>query len=285
MRPYRGYDQAGLDAQYNLRARWPEHAAFMRDWSRDGARARTRPGWVLDLAHGPTEAERLDLRRAEGLAPGGRAPLIAFFHGGYWKALDKQDVCFLAEPFARAGIAFAAIGYALAPTVSLDEIARQARAAIAFLWRHAPGFGIDSRRIIVAGHSAGGHLAALLATDDRRLYMPIAGAFCLSGVYDLEPLRLSYHNAELRLDRAAASRLSPVAHAPRPSIDVVLAVGGDETAEFLRQQAEFARAWARTARVRIVPAPGLHHFDIVERFADRTHPIGRAAFELALARA
>lgn len=279
---YLTYDQTGLDAQYNLRARWPEHAKFFAAWQAQGETALAAPGWHRDLAYGPTAREALDVLTPPAKKSGHRAPVVVFIHGGYWQGLDKRDVCFLGPAFAREGVAFAALNYALAPTVGLDEIVRQARAALAWLWRNAPLLGIDPARIHLAGHSAGGHLAAMLAATDWPRFggLPerlISAAFSLSGVYDLTPIMLSYHQAVLKLDHGAVARNSPLHLPPRPGVKMYVTVGGDETAEFLRQQDEFVAAWrAKGASVTIAPAPKLHHFDIVDYCADFTHPIGKA---------
>lgn len=289
MAVYRDYDQQGLDAQYNLRARWPEHAAFMEAWHREGTATRLGPGWHLDLAYGPSVAERLDLLVPES-ADDARAPLLVYIHGGYWQALDKVDVDWLGPAFAARGVAFVGLNYALAPAVTMDEIVRQCRAAVAWLWRHASSYGCDPRRIVVAGHSAGGHLAAMLAATDwtRQGGLPatvVRGAFALSGVYDLEPLRLSYHQANLRIHPRAVARNSPLRLKPNPDVAMAVSVGGDETDEFHRQQAEFVAAWTqRGAKVSVVRAPRLHHFDIVSRCADFDHPVGKALLKLASAR-
>jgi len=288
MAVYRGYDQAGLDAQYNLRARWPEHVGFLEAWRREGTAIRLGPGWHLDLAYGPTAAERLDLLVPES-ADDRRAPVLVFIHGGYWQAQDKMDVDWLGPAFANHGVAFAGLNYALAPTVTLDEIVRQCRSAIAWLWRNAAAFGCDPARITVAGHSAGGHLATMLAATDwtRQGGLPptiVRGAFGLSGVYDVEPLRLSYHQKVLRIDARAVARNSPIALKPNPAVATVVSVGGNETDEFHRQQADFVTAWGRAgSAVRVVRAPGLHHFDIVARCADFAHPVGKALLKLAAA--
>ncbi len=278
---YLNYDQTGLDAQYNLRARWPEHATFFAAWQAKGEAARAAPGWHLDLGYGPTPAETLDILTPPVKTSGRRAPVLVYIHGGYWQGLDKRDVCFLGPAFAKAGVAFAALNYALAPMAGLDEIVRQVRAALGWLWRNAPRLGIDPARIHVAGHSAGGHLAAMLAATDwpRLGGLPeglVRAAFSVSGVYDLAPLMLSYHQAVLKLDAGAVARNSPLHLTPRPGVKMYVAVGGDETPEFLRQQEEFVAAWrARSASVTVVPAPNLHHFDIVDRCADFAHPIGK----------
>lgn len=284
MTVYRGYSQAELDAQYNLRARFADHPKFIEHWQREGDAERMRPGWRRDLAYGPTRTQTLDL-----IAPptgGKRAPLFVFFHGGYWQGLDKRDGAFLAPAFVDAGIAFATVNYTLAPVASLDQIVREARRAIAYLWRQAPLFGCDGARLMVAGHSAGGHIAAMLAaTDWTRLGgLPadlVKAALSVSGIYDLEPIRRTYQNPVLKLDAASAGRNSPIHLTPRTA-RVAVTVGSNEPDEFQRQQTEFAAVWqAKGVAVEVVPAAGLHHFDILEKLGDPAHPIGRTAIDLA----
>jgi arylformamidase len=281
---YRNYDQAGLDAEYNLRARFPSHIPFMAKWRAEGDAELARPGWRRDLAYGPTPPEGLDLF-VPPVESGGRAPLMVFIHGGYWQGLDKRDCAALAPEFVKAGIAYATVNYTLAPTAGLDEIVRQARACLAWLWRNAPLLGCDANRIFVGGHSAGGHLTAMLAaTDWSRLGgLPrdlIKGAFPVSGLYDLEPIRLSYQNAVLKLDAGTVRRNSPILFKPVTQ-RIVLTVGEKEPDEFRRQQSEFAAAWRKAgASVEIVAAKGLDHFDILDTFGDPKHPIGRAALAL-----
>jgi arylformamidase len=281
---YREYDQAGLDAQYNLRARFPSHTKYMALWREGGDAELARPGWRRDLAYGPTPAEALDLV-VPPVGDGRRAPLMMFIHGGYWQNLDKRDCAALAPAFVKAGIAYATINYTLAPVAGLDEIVRQVRACVAWLWRNAPSLGCDPDRMFVAGHSAGGHLAAMLAaTEWNRLGgLPpdlVKGAFPISGIYDLEPIRLSYQNPVLKLDEGTVRRVSPL-HMTPVTKRIVLSVGEKEPEEFQRQQTELAGAWRKAgAAVDIVPATGLDHFDILEKFGDPQHPIGRAALEL-----
>lgn len=284
MKVYGDYDQAGLDAQYNLRARFPDHTKFMEQWRVEGDAELARPGWRRDLAYGLTPAEKLDLI-APPAKDGQRAPLLVFIHGGYWQNLDKRDCATLAPGFVENGIAYATINYTLAPVAGLDEIVRQARACLAWLWRSAPQLGCDPDRIFVAGHSAGGHIAMMLAaTDWSRLGgLPsdlLKGAFSVSGIYDLEPIRLSYQNPVLKLDEGTVRRNSPILLTPTTK-RILLTAGEKEPEEFHRQQKEFSAAWKKAgATVDVVPADRLHHFDILGKFGDPKHPIGRAALDL-----
>lgn len=282
---YRDLDRAGLDAQLNLRARLPEHVEYFARWARDSAAARARLGGRLDLAYGPSPGQALDLFPAAGPGP---APLLAFIHGGYWQSLDKGDFSYLAPPFVAAGVAFASLNYDLAPGVRVAEIVAQVRRGIAWLARHGAGHGIDPARIAVAGHSAGGHLAALaLATDwaavDPALPAdPVKGACAVSGIYELAPLRLSYQQEVLKLSPGEVEGLSPVRCIPARAGPLVCAVGGAETPEFLRQQDEFVAAWrAAGLEARVVDLPGRHHFSAVDALGEPDHPLFAAACALA----
>jgi arylformamidase len=271
---YRDYDRAGLDAQYFLRARVPEHPEYFRRWAEDSAAVRRTRPCQLDI---PYDGERLDLFPAERHP----APCLLFIHGGYWQALDKSDFSFLVPAFQDAGVAVAVVNYTLAPKAGMDEIVRQNRAAVAWLQRNAREYGLDPARIHVAGHSAGGHLTAMvLATDWSAFGLdrdPVRGACAISGLYDLEPIRLCYLNDVLGLDALGAERNSPIHHLPKQSPPLILSVGTGETDEFLRQQEAFAAAWRGAGlALEVADQPGDHHFAVVGRLGESQGPLHRA---------
>ena len=267
---------AWFDAQYNNRARIPEHLQILAEWAERSAAARAALPATLDIAYGRDPAERLDLFPAA--TP--RAPVLVYIHGGYWRALDKADASFIAPPFVAAGAAVVVTNYALCPAASIEEIVRQQREALAWVWRHAAELGGDPERIVVAGHSAGGHLAAMtLATDwpavDPRLPADLVkGALSLSGVFELEPLRHApFLASDLRLDAAAAERLRPIALAA-PKRPLFALVGGDESEEFLRQNALIAETWGPAAVPVCEAVTGRHHMSVLRELAEpgsRTH--------------
>ncbi|WP_193366803.1 alpha/beta hydrolase [Pelagibius marinus] len=286
---FRDYDQAALDRELNLRARWPDHPQFFERWARDSGAVRDRLTAHLDLAYGEDPAERLDLFPAEG---GRNAPLLAFIHGGYWQALDKGDYSYMAPAFVETGVAFASLNYGLAPDCKIGEMIDQTRRALAWLHRHAGDYGVDPARIVVAGHSAGGHLAAMALSTDWPSFQAglpaglLAGGCSISGVYDLEPVRLSYHNKVLHIEAQETLSWSPLhclpaADRPGGAPPLLLAVGSEETNEFLRQHAEYAAAWqARGLPLGEVDMTGLHHFTAVDALADRRHALYIAAQQL-----
>ncbi len=278
MTAYRGYDQAALDAQYNCRAMVPEHPRHIETWAHDSAVLRAAcPDARLDLAYGPGERERLDFFPAK---PG--APLHVFIHGGYWRALDKANFSYPAAAFASAGIAYAAINYPLAPHASVDTIVASIRRAVSWLSANTADLGIDPAGISISGHSAGGHLTAMALADPALPHGAVRGAALISGLYDLEPIRLSYLNGELGLDAAAARRNSPVHAAPSVRCPILLAVGGRESPEFQRQQASFANAWRESCmRMETVISEDDDHFSIVGHLGKPDSALFRAIARLA----
>lgn len=277
---FRDYDQTGLDAQYFLRGLIPDFQVYFDRYRSETDRAKRDFAHQADIAYGPTPAERLDIYTT----PTHGVPVHVFIHGGYWQALDKADFGFMARTIVPAGAALVVVNYALCPSVSMDEIVRQNRAALAWIWRNAPKFGGDPARIFVSGHSAGGHLTAMMALTDWPSFEPglprdlVKGGFAISGLFDLEPIRLCYLNEKLRMDEAEARRNTPLARVRPGAPPLLLSVGGAETAEYHRQQAAFRDAWiAAGNRVEEVAAPGLHHFSIIEELARPESALTRAA--------
>jgi arylformamidase len=265
---YRDYDQTGLDAQYNLRALVPEHPQYFQRWAEASTEARDVLEYHLDLDYGDHPKEKLDYFPA----PNSGAPILAFIHGGYWQALDKGDFSYLAPPWIERGVSFASINYPLAPEATIPEIVESCRSAVMWLYHNANELGGERRLIVVAGHSAGGHLATLLLATDWQKWNFAADlvktACSISGVYDLEPIRLSYQNPILKLDAASARAASPV-HLPAPrGKPLLLAVGTAETAEFLRQQQDLAQAWAVSEAVESYLLEGFNHYQTPDCLAD-----------------
>ncbi len=286
---YRDYDQAGLDAQYNMRAAVPDYPAFVERWAAASARARETHDVEIDVVYGDTAEQKLDLFRADP-ADGRPAPLHIFIHGGYWQAMDKDHFGYIADGIVPRGAHLAVIDYALAPAVDMDEIVRQVRNAVAWAWRQAAAIGADPERLTVSGHSAGGHLTAMALLTDWAAFAsdlpprPLAGGLAISGLYDLEPIRLCYLNDVIGLTPDSAGRNSPLGLLRQrpPGADplppLALCAGGLETPEFHRQQAEFAAAWTTAgAAPRIVDAPGRNHFSVVDHLAEPDGALAPAA--------
>lgn len=287
MTVYRQYDRAGLDAQYFLRGRVTDFQAYFDRYRARSDQAKATFASRLDVAFGESDAERLDLFMTKDHG----VPVHVFIHGGYWQAMDKADFSFVAFGFVPQNVATVVINYALAPAADMDEILRQSRAALAWVWRNAARFGGDPNRIHVSGHSAGGHLTAMLALTDWPAFdkgLPrdlIKSGLAISGLFDLEPIRLCYLNDKLGLDAAAAERNSPqhLANAGTPIAPppLVLAVGGKETDEFHRQQSAFAiAARAQDWPVQDHTIADHHHFSIMELLAEPHSALGALAHGL-----
>ncbi len=285
-------DPAWLDSMYNNRALVPDHPAYLQRWAADSAAAREAPACRIDLRYGEGASETLDVFPA-----GENAPILFFVHGGYWRSLDKSDHSFIAPAFNQEGACVVVPNYALCPgsaeqPVSVGDILAQMVEALAWTWRHVAGFGGDPARITVAGHSAGGQLAAMLLAVDWPAVAPdlpaglVRNAMSISGVHDLRPLQHAPFIADaLRLDDAEAERLSPCLQ-PAPARGVLHAVaGGAESAEFQRQNGLMQAAWG-SERVPVSELqPGLNHFGIVDALADPAHRVHRLALQLLRATA
>lgn len=276
-----------LDRMYNNRALVPEHEAHFERWRRDSAQARSAGPAVLDVAYGGQQGETLDVFPAST----GDAPVLVFIHGGYWRSLDKADHAFIAPAFTSQGACVVIPNYALCPAVTIPDITLQMVHALAWVYRNIAAHGGDPRRITVVGHSAGAHLAAMLLTCIWKVVgsdLPaslVKNALGLSGVYDLGPLRTTpFLKDSLRLTPALVRKASP-ALLPRPKRSAgrgaFLAVaGGDESAEFLRQNQLIRSTWGARAVPRCQALPGLNHFSIVEALVQPGHALHTMALQL-----
>ncbi|PLX35679.1 MAG: alpha/beta hydrolase [Hyphomicrobiales bacterium] len=280
---YRDFDRAGLDREYNARDSVPDFTIYLDQYAELSREARRNLACMCDLAYGDHPAMKLDYFPA-----GPQSPLFVYLHGGYWRALSAKESAFMARNFVENGISVAAVNYALAPEAGLDEIVRQCRAAIAYCADLAPELGLDAARIFAGGSSAGGHLAGMIAAQGwpEEMGAPhdvIKGIAAISGLYDLEPIRLSHVNEWMQLDAHSVRRNSPVNHLPAAHCKVVAGVGGDESSEFKRQSADYAaRCRQAGLEVREVMPAGRNHFDVVMELGRPGSALEQAVFEMIL---
>ena len=248
-----------IDLLYNNRAAVPEFPAYVERWKTDSEAARAALRAQLDVPYGGSGAETVDLFFA---SEGSR--WLIFYHGGFWRSFDKRDFSFIAPPLVKAGWHVAIANYGLCPAVTMDAQAEQCRRSAAWLVHQQ-----RPERLIISGHSAGGHLTALLWAANWAQYgvdlSVFSGGIALSGLYDLDPLRFTRMNADLRLDADSARALSPIHMTPTVRAPLIVAVGAGETSEFLRQSSEFAAhpAWHPVSGEALA-LPGRHHFNILD---------------------
>jgi len=281
---YQSYNPDALYAQYNNRGMVPNFQDFADNFARRSEAVRTSDmAMALNIAYGGRDAQQIDL-----FLPGvENLPLHVFIHGGYWQWNDRKPYAFVAEQLVPAGAAVATVGYPLCPSVGFRELCDSVRAAIAHLWRHAGDYGYDRGRIHISGHSAGGHLTALMAATDWPSVdgdLPvdlIKSAIPISGVFDLEPILYTPIGDPLGLDADEVHVLSPL-FLPAPGKGpVTVAVGGDESDEFHRQ-ADTYRDHLRGQSVDadVLDIAGKHHFSVVAELAVPESPLLMRALEL-----
>lgn len=275
--------QEELDRQFNARGTVPDIAPFLRAYREGSERALATLPCHRSLSYGPTAAETLHVFPASGVE---RAPAFVFLHGGYWRLLSKDDSCFMADCLTRLGVAVVAVDYALAPAVALPEIVGQVRRAVAWLWRHGAAYGLDPERLVVAGSSAGGHLAGMVLAGGWQAAAGVPddvvkGGFGVSGLYDLSLVPQTHINEWMGLDGPTARAMSPLFHLPEKGCPLVLAYAASETSEFKRQSLEYCTTWAgRGFPARCFEVAGRNHFDVILDWQAPDTELTRAALEL-----
>jgi acetyl esterase/lipase len=261
-----------FEAEYNNRARVPDHPMHIAAWRQDAAAYRAGARCELDLAYGPGERQRLDLFHPDA---DGNAPVVLFIHGGYWQALDKSSASHLARGANLRGYSVAVPSYDLAPASSLAEIVACIERAADFVAERT------QRPLIATGHSAGGHLAVCLLARRTAAIRPIRVGMPISGLFDLAPLVSTSVNKALGLTSDEAHRQSPLFRPP-PEGRLVAVVGEMESGEYQRQTSRLVESWSRAGiegRVEIVP--GAHHFDVIAGLADPADPLVDILVDLA----
>jgi arylformamidase len=278
------YDQTALDAAYDQAVYAPNREQLIRRRASDSAAARIRIGAPERVAYGTAEVEKLDIYRA---APD-RAPIFVFIHGGAWRGGRAEDCAGPAEMLGAAGVCYVVPDFSWVQDAggNLIVLADQVRRAIAWVYRNAARLGGDPSRLHVCGHSSGGHLAAVALTTDwkREFDLPsdlIKGGMCISGMYDLAPVRLSKRSTYVAFDDATVEALSPLRHLDQLRAPLVIAYGTCETPEFQRQNRDFAAAVAAAGKpVRLLVGEHYNHFELPETLGNPYGLLGRAALEL-----
>jgi arylformamidase len=257
--------------EYNNKGMVPDHLRYFQQWMDESKATREQLACHLDLAYGSGEKEKLDLFPAQN-----SDRLLVFIHGGYWRAMDKRDFSWIARSFVQAGISAAILNYDLCPTITMEVLVEQCRRAVAWLYTNGQKYGVRGDRQIITGHSAGGHLTAMMyATDWASLGVPpetVLGGVAISGLFDLDPMRYTEMNDDLRLDENSARQLSPIYLQPHVKLPMLVCLGTLESSEYHRQSREIAKAWPSVSSSPVV-LENCHHFNVLEPFTDLKNPM------------
>ncbi|MEP6608605.1 MAG: alpha/beta hydrolase [Burkholderiaceae bacterium] len=277
-----GNDIEFLEREYNARAAIRDHPQIFARWAEQGAATRKLRACSPDLPYGSLDIERLDFFHTHQ----SDAPLFVFIHGGYWRSLDKADFSWIAPPLLQHGVAVALTNYGLAPATTIEDMVRQQLKAIGWLYRNAARLRFNPDRIVVAGHSAGGHLTAMMMAalwqqfDSTLPSSLVKAGLAISGLFDLQLLaRAPFISADLKLNARRARTLSPIFMPSATTAPLITALGALESSEFKRQSVEFGKAWSKNL-VRHLELPHANHLTVCDELANPGSPLFDATLEL-----
>jgi arylformamidase len=278
------YDQLELDASYDQAYYEPSIAQVSQRLDSNSDATRARIGAPQRAAYGPTEIEKLEIYRTSR----SNAPVFVFIHGGNWQVGAAKQYGYPAEMFINAGAHYVALDFMAIKEAGgdLGMMAAQVRRGIAWVYKNAPTFGGDPERIFIGGHSSGGHLCGVaLVTDWQKDFgLPestVKGGLCMSGMYEMTPVRLSWRRSFVNFTDAMADAMSAQRHIDRLNAPITVTYGTFETPDFQRQSRDFVAAVKAAGKpVQVIEAPNYHHLEMVESLGNPYGPNGRAALAL-----
>jgi arylformamidase len=281
---FMNYDQLELDASYDQVTYEPLIGRVSQRLASNSEAMRGRIGAPQRVAYGPTEIEKLDVYRTSRA----KAPVFVFIHGGNWQSGTARDYGYPAEMFVNAGAHYVALDFVAIKEAGgdLGVMAAQVRRGIAWVCKNAASFGGDPDRIYIGGHSSGGHLCGVAMVTDwqKEFGLPndaLKGGLCMSGMYEMEPVRLSWRRTYVNFTDAMAEAMSPQRYINRLVAPVVVTCGGFETPDFQRQSRDFAAAVKAAGKpVELIEAPNYAHLEMSESLGNPYGPNGRAALAL-----
>jgi arylformamidase len=283
MKIYRDFSsQEEIDAEYNIGASLPGSESYLHRYIADSEQTRLKLECALDIQYGPTLDEYIDIFPAAAV----KSPVLVFIHGGYWRALSSKEFSFVADALVASGVTVVVANYSLCPKVSIAEISRQNRALIVWLTKHIQQYNGDPNRIFVSGHSAGGHLTAMVCSSDwnGEYGLPhdtVKGGIPISGVFDLRPLRYSYLQPVLRLSHELLREQSPYLNIPDNGPPLIISVGEKESNEFHRQAEDYHQAWrANGMSSQSQVEADDDHFSILFKLVDTSSPLFTGIMEM-----
>lgn len=274
--------QRELDAAYDVEGSVPDFMVYARQYIGASESARRDLRHVPEVRYGETLAEYADIFPAATRG----APVLIFIHGGYWRILSAREFSFVARGFASQGVTVVVANYDLCPAVAIPEITRQMRALVAWCARNIDRYNGDPEDITVCGHSAGGHLAAMCALTDwpARYGLPartIRNIVPISGLFDLEPISLTFMQPDLRISDRDIAEASPQRLIAPVPVRMLITYGSDESSEFYRHSEEFRAGWeAAGNRAVFFPQLGRNHFTAITDLGDPQAPLTRAILDL-----
>jgi arylformamidase len=273
---YKQYTQETLNRQYNNRLNAPDHERDLQRWELLSREAEKKYPLIKNIAYGELPDEKLDIFPSEQA----NSKTLVFIHGGYWYKHIAADFYLIAEAFRPYGFTTVVINYPLMPGYSLDQLVISCRRSIDWVQKNIARYNGDPGQIYVAGHSAGGHLASMMMTGEEP-NRSIKAVCAISGLYNLQPVQLSYVNETIDLDSETALRNSPVNLFPVVSCPLLLAVGANESAEYLEQSRELYTSWSKQkANLELLEIPGADHFSILETMLVQSSPLHKAMWAL-----
>ncbi len=269
-------DKTNYDLLYNPRLVVKNYQEIFDRWGEQSERARASLDCYLDMPYGPSEAEKMDVFRAQGKSRG----LLMYIHGGYWRSLDKKRFSFVAPALAKAGITVAVPDYALCPAVRIEDIVIQMVQACAWLYRNGENFGAPANRVHLCGHSAGGHLAAMMLCCRWPDYSPDLPKKVVGAAMDLtEIVKVPSVNCDVRLDGRSALKVSPAFLPPATDAPLYTAVGAEENEGFHMQNRLIGEKWGKLRKTDI-PCPGKNHFTVLDQVSDPESGLFKSMLEM-----